>query len=71
MPKGPQGQRRPADAIGCAMAGRLATGEITEELKTPTGKSRSGWAGGKARAEKLSIEDRSKIARKAANARWP
>ena len=71
MPKGSQGQRRPADAIGCAvMVGRIATGEITEELKTPTGKSHSGRAGAKARAEKLSMEDRSKIARKAANARW-
>jgi hypothetical protein len=71
MPRGPQGQRRPADTVGCAvMVGRLATGEITEELKTPTGKSRSGRAGAKARAEKLTMEDRSKIARKAADARW-
>jgi hypothetical protein len=48
MPRGPQGQKRPVDAIGCAiMVGRLATGEITEVLKEPSGKVRSGIAGGK------------------------
>jgi hypothetical protein len=32
--KGPQGQRRPADAIGCAiMVGRIATGEITGNIE--------------------------------------
>lgn len=71
MPKGPQGQRRPADAIGCAiMVGRIATGEITEILKEPSGKVRSGKAGSKARAEKLSQEERTSVARKAAAARW-
>ncbi len=31
MPKGPKGERRPADAIGNAiMIGRIATGEIEE-----------------------------------------
>jgi hypothetical protein len=71
MPKGPQGQRRPADAIGCAiMVGRLATGEIIEVLKEPSGKVRSGQAGSKARAEKLSQEERSIIAKKAASRRW-
>ena len=35
MPKGPQGQRRPADAVGCAVqVARIATGE--EEETTPT-----------------------------------
>jgi hypothetical protein len=71
MPKGPQGQRRPADAIGCAiMVGRLAVGEIIEELKEPSGKIRSGKAGSKARAEKLSHEERTAIAKKAAAGRW-
>jgi 3-methyladenine DNA glycosylase/8-oxoguanine DNA glycosylase len=69
MPRGPQGQKRPADAIGCAiMVGRIATGEIIEELKEPSGKVRSGKAGSKARAEKLSQEERTAIARKAAAA---
>ncbi len=31
MPKGPQGQKRPADAIGAAiMVARIATGEIAD-----------------------------------------
>lgn len=33
MPKGPQGQKRPADVIGAAiMAAKIATGEITETV---------------------------------------
>jgi hypothetical protein len=71
MPRGPHGQKRPADSIGCAvMVGRLATGEITDILKEPTGKVRSGKAGSKARAEKLSQVERIAIAKKAAASRW-
>jgi hypothetical protein len=71
MPRGPQGQKRPADAIGCAvMVGRIATGEITEVLNEPSGKVRSGIAGAKARAGKLSQEERKAIAKKAAAGRW-
>lgn len=71
MPRGPQGQKRPADTIGCAVTvAKLATGELTEELKTPSGKTRSGKAGAKARATKLSQEERSAIAKKAAARRW-
>jgi ubiquinone biosynthesis protein UbiJ len=71
MPKGPQGQKRPADAIGCAvMVGKIATGEISEELKQPSGKVRYGAAGAKARADKLTQEERSAIAKKAAARRW-
>jgi hypothetical protein len=71
MARGPQGQRRPADAVGCAiMVAKLATGEITEVLKEPSGKVRSGQAGSKARAGKLSPEGRRAIAKKAASARW-
>jgi len=71
MPRGPQGQRRPADSIGCAvMVGRIATGEIIEILKEPSGKVRSGHAGAAARAEKLSQKERTAIAKKAAAQRW-
>lgn len=71
MPKGPQGQKRPADVIGAAvMVGRLAIGEITEELKQPSGKVKSGRAGAAARAEKLTPEQRTEIAKKAAAGRW-
>jgi hypothetical protein len=71
VPKGPQGQRRPSDSVGCAvMVAKLATGEITEELKLTSGKVRSGMAGSKARAQRLSKEARTAIAKKAAAARW-
>jgi len=71
MPTGPRGEKRPADVIGAAiMVGRLATGEITEILRNPSGKVRSGQAGSKARAEKLSQKERTAIAKKAAAARW-
>jgi hypothetical protein len=71
MPKGPQGQKRPADAIGCAiMVGRIAAGEI-EDPKSPVPKrAEGGKVGGKRRAEKLSTDEKRQIAKKAANARW-
>lgn len=70
MPKGPQGQKRPADLIGCAvMVAQIATGEI-EETPAPSNKVKSGQAGAAARAEKLSKDERSAIAKKAAAGRW-
>lgn len=67
MPKGPNGQKRPADAIGCAvLVGKIATGEVEENASS----GKKGAAGGRARAEALSSEERSKIAAKAAEARW-
>jgi len=73
MPKGPKGEKRPADVIGAAVkVMQIATGEIEET--TDDGKNKAavelGRKGGKARAEKLSKEKRSEIARKAAAARW-
>jgi len=71
MPKGPQGQKRPADTVQAAiMVAKIATGEIEEKLKEPSGKVRSGKAGGAARAEKLTAEERTEIAKKAAGKRW-
>ncbi len=33
MPKGPKGEKRPADAVGAAvMVAKIATGEIEDEL---------------------------------------
>lgn len=77
MPKGPQGQKRPADVIGAAiMVAKLATGEITEseateadDGKDPAAKA-LGAKGGKARAAKMTPEQRAEIARKAAAKRW-
>lgn len=71
MPRGPRGERRPADVIGAAiLVARLATGEISESTATKTGRTRSGTAGAQARAKRLSPEERRKIAKKAAAARW-
>lgn len=71
MPIGPHGQRRPADAVGCAVrVAQIATGEIVETPVKKSGRVRSGFAGAKARAGKLSAEERSQIAKKAAAARW-
>ena len=74
MPKGPQGQKRPADVIGNAVrVMEIATGQREEEFdddgKDPAAKA-LGAKGGKARAAKLTAEQRSKIARKAAASRW-
>ena len=74
MPKGPQGQKRPADVIGNAVrVMEIATGQREEEFeddgKDPAAKA-LGAKGGKARAKKLTPEQRSKIARKAAASRW-
>jgi len=52
------------------MVAKIATADIEEEVKKPSGRVRSGIAGAKARAESLSAEKRSAIARKAAASRW-
>ena len=71
MPKGPRGEERPADVIGCAVTvARIATGEEEDTRLIQPAKRKSGKAGGKARAETLSGKDRTEIAKKAANARW-
>ncbi len=71
MPAGSRSECRPADLIGCAiMTARLATGEITESIKSPSGKVRSGKAGATAHTKKLTKEHRSAIATAAAKARW-
>ena len=68
MPRGPNGERRPADVMGCAVTvAKIATGEIEEELE---GKSPGKVNGGKARAESMTPEERSKLAKAAAMARW-
>jgi hypothetical protein len=70
MPRGPRGEKRPADVVGAAiLIGRLATGEAQETLPK-TRRAEGGKIGGKARAQALSPEKRKKIAKKAAAARW-
>ena len=69
MPRGPNGERRPGDVVGCAVTvAKIATGEIEDPL--PSATRNGGLKGGKARAEALSSSKRSEVAKKAAQARW-
>lgn len=74
MPKGPKGEKRPADVIGAAVTvAKIATGEI-EDAPEDEGKNKAaqelGRKGGKARAKSLSAKRRKEIAKKAAAKRW-
>lgn len=75
MPKGPRGEKRPADVIGAAIkVAKIATGQAEEDKEEDTGKDKAavelGRKGGKARAAKMTAERRKEIARKAAAKRW-
>ena len=74
MPRGPKGEKRPANVVGAAVkVMKIATGQAEEEYDED-GKNKAavelGRKGGKARAAKLSKEQREDIARLAAQARW-
>ena len=74
MPRGPKGEKRPADVIGNAVkVMRIATGE-EDEFPADDGKDKAavslGRRGGKARAAKMSSEQRTAVAKKAAQKRW-
>jgi len=70
MPTGPKGEKRPADVIGAAVkVARIATGEESEKLPIEA-KRKAGKSGSKARAKSLTPQQRSEIARVAAEARW-
>ncbi len=77
MPRGPKGEKRPADVIGNAVhVMRIATGEIEDtQLAIPSKllqdrARKGGLKGGAARAKKLSPEERRSIAQRAAKKRW-
>ena len=73
MPKGPKGEKRPADAIGRAVQiAKIATGEIEDERdeKLSSAAAELGRKGGKARAENMTPERRKEIAKAAAAKRW-
>jgi hypothetical protein len=75
MPRGPKGQKRPADVIGNAVrVMEIATGQRDEESESDTGKNKAaaelGRKGGKARADRMTAEQRAEAARKAAQKRW-
>jgi hypothetical protein len=74
MPRGPKGEKRPADVIGNAVhVMRIATGEVAE-ASDDDGKNAAavalGRMGGKARAKSMSSKKRKEIAKKAARSRW-
>jgi hypothetical protein len=71
MPRGPKGEKRPADSIQNAfMVGRIATGEAVEDFDNKSAAAQLGSLGGKARPAKLSPKKRKEIAKKAAKKRW-
>ena len=72
MPRGPRGEKRPADVIGNAVkVMRIATGEEEEELdRVKSAAAELGARGGKARAANMTPEQRRAVARKAATSRW-
>ena len=73
MPRGPKGEKRPADVIGNAVrVMEIATGQREEEIegKPDSAAAELGRKGGKARAKKMTAEQRAEIARAAAAVRW-
>ena len=71
MPKGPQGQNRPADAIGNGVhIARIATREIEETALSQPAKCSSGLVVAKARQDSTTQEDRRATTKKVASARW-
>jgi hypothetical protein len=74
MPRGPKGEKRPADVISNAVrVMRIATGEV-DDMPDDDGKDRAAQAlgkkGGAARAKSMTPERRAEIAKKAAEKRW-
>jgi hypothetical protein len=71
MPICPNGQRHPVDVISTSeMVATADVYKIKNARKAKSNKAKSGQAGQKARALKLSPEPRIEIAKKAASARW-
>jgi hypothetical protein len=71
MPRGPKGEKRPADVIGNAVhVMRIATGEVQEDSGMVPNRAKGGRKGAKARAKSLTPQRRSEIAHTAAAARW-
>ena len=74
MPKGPNGEWRPPDTDACAVyVARILTGELEETFEAPGTKRPAPpdpAAGGRARASKMTADERSASAKRAAAARW-
>lgn len=72
MPKGPHGDKRPADVIGNAIKiSRITTGEEDDDREPlKSAAAELGSKGGKKRSENMTPERRSEIAKAAAVKRW-
>jgi len=74
MEKGKRKKKEHDFAVTAFRVMQEATGQVEKEPKTETDYAalgrKGGLKGGKARAEKLTPEQRSEIAKKAAHARW-
>jgi hypothetical protein len=77
MPRGPKGERRPADVNkNAVLIARIATGEAADAVPTPESEGKNpaavalGRMGGQARAKGLSARKRTEIAKNAAKSRW-
>jgi hypothetical protein len=72
VPRGPRGEKRPADVIGNAVkVMRIATGEEQEETDSPkSAAAEFGSRGGKVRAERITPARRAEIAKNASLSRW-
>ena len=71
MPRGPKGEKRPADVNARAvMIAKIATGEIEDKKGSSPNRAKGGKAGGKARADSLNPARRKQIAEQAAAERW-
>lgn len=71
MPRGPKGEKRPADVIGNAVkVMRIAAGEEAEDRGSAPKRAKGGQKGGAVRASRMTPDERSRIAHLAAAARW-
>lgn len=75
MPRGPKGEKRPADVIGNAVkVMRIAVGEEAEAVPVDEGKNKAAQAlgklGGAARAKSMTAKRRKEVAKKASTIRW-
>ena len=71
MAMSPNGPKRPRDTNQLAKRiVDIATGAVSDEEEPPTVLEERASKGGKARASELTSEERSRIAQRAARARW-
>jgi hypothetical protein len=64
MPRGPKGEKRPADVIGNTVhVVRIATGEVEEDLGKAPKRAKGGKIGGRQRALNLTDEQRAEATR--------